>query len=110
MGTAISIEIVDGPEHVDQLIASAFAWFREADARFSTYKADSEVSRLDRGELRIDDSSADLRTVLHACADCGRTPTATSTRTRDATLDPSGLRQGLVGRGGLGAAGGRRRR
>ena len=32
---------------------SVFDWFREVDARFSTYKADSEISRLNRDEIAL---------------------------------------------------------
>ena len=33
------------------------AWLHEVDARFSTYRADSELCRLDRGELLLADAS-----------------------------------------------------
>lgn len=60
MGTAISVEIVGDPALAD----IAFAWFREVDERFSTYKHGSEVNRLDRGEITVDGCSDDLRHVL----------------------------------------------
>ncbi|WP_221360213.1 FAD:protein FMN transferase [Streptomyces beigongshangae] len=44
-----------------------FAWLREVDARFSPFLADSEVSRLDRGELAPDALSPDLVEVLDLC-------------------------------------------
>ena len=44
-----------------------FAWLREVDARFSPFKPDSEVSRLDRGELEPGELSADLAEVLGLC-------------------------------------------
>ncbi|WP_331771909.1 FAD:protein FMN transferase (plasmid) [Embleya sp. NBC_00888] len=46
-----------------------FAWLREVDARFSPFRPDSEVSRLDRGELTEDELSADLTEVLRLCED-----------------------------------------
>lgn len=61
MGTAISVEIVGADP---ALADTAFAWFREVDERFSTYKHDSEVNRLDRGEIAVDGCSDDLRFVL----------------------------------------------
>ena len=69
MGTAIELTIVDAPAGVDvaALADRTFAWFHEVDHRFSTYKPDSEVSRVGRGELRIEDASPDLRTVVDAC-------------------------------------------
>lgn len=44
-----------------------FAWLHEVDARFSPFKPDSEVSRLDRGELESGALSADLTEVLGLC-------------------------------------------
>jgi thiamine biosynthesis lipoprotein len=67
MGTAVTIDVVDPDERAPALLAAAVAWFHEVDDRFSTYKSDSEVCRLDRGEIRVDEASADLRHVVEAC-------------------------------------------
>ena len=45
--------------------ARVFAWLRWVDATFSTYRTDSEISRLDRGEL--DDPHPLVREVLARC-------------------------------------------
>ena len=68
MGTTITLDIVDIPERADaRIMADAtFDWFAEVDRRFSTYRPDSEVSRLDRGEP-ADVLHPDLRHVLEAC-------------------------------------------
>jgi hypothetical protein len=52
---------------LDRLADEAYAWFREVDERFSTYKPDSEVNRLDRGEVRPGERSADMLHVQEAC-------------------------------------------
>ncbi|WP_055529378.1 FAD:protein FMN transferase [Streptomyces graminilatus] len=66
MGFPISLLIED--EQVPAGTADAvFAWFHEVDARFSPFKPDSEVSRLDRGELASAELSADLTEVLGLC-------------------------------------------
>ncbi|MFF4832970.1 FAD:protein FMN transferase [Streptomyces sp. NPDC001315] len=66
MGFPVSLRIDD--EHVPDGIADAvFAWLREVDERFSPFKADSEVSRLDRGELSAGEVSPDLAEVLGLC-------------------------------------------
>jgi FAD:protein FMN transferase len=46
---------------------AVFAWLREVDARFSPFREDSEVSRIDRGELRAADAHPDVRAVLARC-------------------------------------------
>ncbi|MGW7408115.1 FAD:protein FMN transferase [Streptomyces sp. NPDC054833] len=68
MGFPVSLRIDDagcgaGAEAADEV----FAWLRSVDARFSPFKADSEVSRLDRGELSAAKLSTDLAEVLAVC-------------------------------------------
>ncbi|KUO12781.1 FAD:protein FMN transferase [Streptomyces sp. DSM 15324] len=66
MGFPVSLRIDDdrAPEGV---VDAVFAWLREVDERFSPFKAESEVSRLDRGELSGEEVSADLAEVLGLC-------------------------------------------
>jgi thiamine biosynthesis lipoprotein len=70
MGTAITLDIAMPPDQAgaEVLAESAFDWFREVDDRFSTFKEHSEVNRLARGELSIQDCSEDMRLVLAECA------------------------------------------
>ncbi|HEX8866273.1 MAG TPA: FAD:protein FMN transferase, partial [Lentzea sp.] len=64
MGLPISVDLRDGD---DALAERAFAWLRAADAQFSPFKPDSEVSRLDRGELTREELTPDLVEVLSLC-------------------------------------------
>jgi thiamine biosynthesis lipoprotein len=66
MGMPIVVDVRDDEveeAHLDEL----FAWFREVDATFSTYKDDSEISRLNRDELALRECSADVRSVIARC-------------------------------------------
>ena len=66
MGMPVCIDVRDAgvtPDAIDE----AFSWFRTVDAVFSTYKDDSEISRLNRGELARDDASEYVRWVLDEC-------------------------------------------
>src|SRR5690242_13726066 len=66
MGFPVSLRIDD--ERIPEGVADAvFDWLREVDARFSPFKPDSEVSRLDRGELGPGELSGDLTEVLGLC-------------------------------------------
>jgi FAD:protein FMN transferase len=101
MGTAISVEIVadtdagsDARSGVGELIEAAFAWFREVDQRFSTYSDDSEVSRLNRGELRVAAASVDMRHVLDACEELRTTTNGYFDAYASRQLDPSGYVKG----------------
>ena len=67
MGTAIVIDVRDPapPEQsVDHALDAAFEYFRAVDERFSTYKPDSEISRLNRGLIGAHDVSRQMRDVL----------------------------------------------
>ncbi|WP_327432782.1 FAD:protein FMN transferase [Streptomyces sp. NBC_01236] len=66
MGFPVSVRIDDAYAD-DETADPVFAWLHEVDARFSPFRADSEVSRLDRGELRPDELSRDLADVLGLC-------------------------------------------
>ena len=60
MGMPIVVDVRD--EAVDAATLDAlFDWFRVVDATFSTYKEDSEISRLNRGELKLADAHPDVR-------------------------------------------------
>ncbi|GAA4802622.1 FAD:protein FMN transferase [Streptomyces ziwulingensis] len=64
MGFPVSLR-VDDEEIPDRAVDAVFAWLRAVDARFSPFRADSEVCRLDRGEVTR--PSDDLREVLGLC-------------------------------------------
>ncbi|MER5294383.1 FAD:protein FMN transferase [Streptomyces pharetrae] len=63
MGFPVSLRI-DDPEIPEGLPDRVYAWLREADERFSPFRPDSEVSRLDRGEITPGEVSAGLAEVL----------------------------------------------
>lgn len=96
MGTAVSIELAaDRPDdELRSLIADVCGWLHEVDARFSTYREDSEVSRMGRGELTSTDCHPDLRHVLGACADLWRATDGYFDAYAGGVLDPSGYVKG----------------
>ena len=96
MGTAISIDLRDvGVDR--ELIETAFEWLRQADTRFSLYQPGSEISRLGRGELTVEECHVDVGEVLSLCEDLclrsGGVFNAWSCRP-DGRLDPSGVVKG----------------
>jgi thiamine biosynthesis lipoprotein len=65
MGMPVVVDVRDAvPESA---LDEVFEWFHEVDARFSPYRADSEVSRLGRGELALHDAHPDVREVYARC-------------------------------------------
>ncbi len=72
MGTAITVDVREG-DLVPGDLDAAFSHLHAVDARFSTYRPDSEISRLRRGEIGERECSADVRHVLALCDDLHRT-------------------------------------
>lgn len=100
MGTAIVIDVRDPapPESVvDQAVDAAFDYFRAVDERFSTYKADSEVNRLNDGLLSSTDVSRQLAEVLDMCEQARQISDGyfdIRGHRDDGRIDPSGLVKG----------------
>jgi FAD:protein FMN transferase len=65
MGMPIVLDLRD--ELDADVVESMWNVLRQADAIFSTYKDDSEISRLNRGELALEDAHPDVREVLALC-------------------------------------------
>jgi thiamine biosynthesis lipoprotein len=93
MGIPVGIDVRDdaiGPAALDR----AFAWLRSVDAAFSTYRADSEVSRLNAGTLTGAQASPAVRAVLERCSALrARTHGCFDVRARG-PLDPSAFVKG----------------
>jgi thiamine biosynthesis lipoprotein len=96
MGTMVAIDIADPlpAATLEALAEDFFAWMREVDERFSTYRTDSEVNRVDRGELNPADASPHLREVLDACAQLWHDTDAFFDVYATNRLDPSGYVKG----------------
>jgi thiamine biosynthesis lipoprotein len=90
MGMPIGIDVRD--DGVD--VEPAFAWLREADATFSTFREDSDVRRLDRGELTIADCRPEVDEVLTRCLALERATGGYFSARPCGRLDPSGLVKG----------------
>ena len=94
MGTPIVVDVRDADDPAE--LDSVYDWFRLVDRTFSTFREDSEISRLDRGELSLGDAHPDVREVLARCEQL-RAETNGFFDVRAARadrLDPSGLVKG----------------
>ena len=93
MGMPVRVDVRDpAPVALD----AVFAWLRFVDATFSTYRPESEISRLGRGELALAAAHPLVREVLDRCETL-RTATDGAFDVRaplPGRLDPSGLVKG----------------
>src|SRR5260370_30489310 len=64
MGMPITVEVVD-PSVTEADIERVFAYFRAVDDSFSTYKEHSEISKVNRGELRSEEHTSELQSHLN---------------------------------------------
>jgi thiamine biosynthesis lipoprotein len=95
MGMPVIVDVRD-EEAPDRAVDDVFTWLHHVDTTFSTYKADSEISRINRGELAEAEASAEVRSVLARCEEL-RIETGGYFDVRAASphsLDPSGLVKG----------------
>jgi thiamine biosynthesis lipoprotein len=102
MGLPVSIHL-RGPRtreaDVEAVVAAAYAELRAVDALFSTWRADSEVSQLRRGERQLDACDPMVRAVADLCEEARvRTDGAFSAWLPDSAgetrFDPTGLVKG----------------
>ena len=94
MGTVFAVRVDDvvAPEVLEEV----GAWWRDVEARFSTFRDDSQVSRIGRGELEVDDADPDVRHVLATCAELEELSGGrfTITPPGGSGLDPAGYVKG----------------
>jgi FAD:protein FMN transferase len=63
MGMPIGVDVCD-PNIEPRTVDRVYEWLRFVDATFSTYREDSEISRLNRGELALEQTHYAVRSVL----------------------------------------------
>lgn len=98
MGTVVSIDVRFADESqrlpMRAAIADVVAWLHRVDDVFSTYRHESQVSRLGRGELRLADCDSDVAEVLELCAQIGHETDGYFSSTYGGRLDPTGVVKG----------------
>jgi thiamine biosynthesis lipoprotein len=93
MGMPISIEIIsDTNPQFD--IDEAFAYFTYVDKKFSIYKKNSEISKINRGKLADADYSTDMKWILENCELTKQQTDGYFDVNHKNKLDPSGLVKG----------------
>ncbi|MGC0417337.1 FAD:protein FMN transferase [Embleya sp. AB8] len=95
MGTVFSFDIRDRPTtDLREALDRAVTWLHRVDRVFSTYRPDSAISRLDRGEITLADCPPEVAVVLDLCAEVGDLSGGWFSPRPAGRLDPSGLVKG----------------
>ena len=69
-GTILFIDVASSKVGIDELnagLAEVIEYVKVIDREFSTYKPDSQVSQIRRGELKIENASAQMQEVWQLC-------------------------------------------
>ena len=93
MGMPVTLEIVDDSAR-QEIFDRVFTYFESIDEKFSTYKAGSEISRVNRHELAPEETSAEMKTVFALAERVRRKTKGYFNIRRGDIIDPSGLVKG----------------
>jgi thiamine biosynthesis lipoprotein len=91
MGTVVSFDVDSA---FGRAVDDAVRWLHWVDATFSTFRADSEVSRLGGGLIAAGQCSPELREVLEACDALSVRTGGYFSAMAGGSLDPSGYVKG----------------
>jgi thiamine biosynthesis lipoprotein len=98
MGTVVSFDVRDAEgvhrERVAAGLAAAVDWLHRVDAVFSTYRTDSQISRLGRGEIALADCDPEVAEVLALGAEAERVSGGWFSVRAGGALEPSGVVKG----------------
>jgi thiamine biosynthesis lipoprotein len=118
MGTVFSFDVRGGePQAIRSALDEAVAELHRVDEVFSTYREDSEVSRLARGELAVEECAPAVAEVLELAAEAERVSDGWFSPRYAGRLDPTGIVKGwaaeraarallMAGASGVGVNGG----
>ncbi|MFG3170889.1 FAD:protein FMN transferase [Streptomyces sp. NPDC048200] len=95
MGTVFSFDVRGGdPDTVRAALEEAVAQLHRVDAVFSTYRDDSQISRLARGELTVEECDEEVAEVLDLGAEAQRISDGWFSTRYGGRLDPTGIVKG----------------
>ncbi|MFJ4835552.1 FAD:protein FMN transferase [Streptomyces sp. NPDC088747] len=95
MGTVFSFDVRGGePAAVQAALAEAVIQLHRVDEVFSTYRENSQISRLADGELTVDECDPEVAEVLGLCAEAERLSDGWFSTRYEGRLDPTGLVKG----------------
>lgn len=94
MGMPITVEITD-PDAAENLFSLTFGYLKKVDEKFSTYKPESEISKINRGEILEKHYSPEMKEVFKLSEETKKlTNGYFDIRSPEGFYDPSGLVKG----------------
>ena len=92
MGMPITVDIVG--EENQEIFNKVFDYFTHVDEKFSTYKRNSEISKLNHNEIKPDEYSDELREILYLSKQTKYESEGYFDIQQEEKIDPSGIVKG----------------
>ncbi len=93
MGTVFTLDLRD-LDPTSAAVDEVVAWWRWVDDTFSTYRPNSQISRLAAGSVTLAECAPEVRHILEMCADAAEISAGYFTDRPAGHLDPSGMVKG----------------
>lgn len=93
MGMPITIEIVDANVN-SEIFAKIFSYFESVDKKFSTYKNESEISKINRGEIASSGYSEEMKEIFALSEETKKITNGYFDIYHNGKYDPSGIVKG----------------
>jgi thiamine biosynthesis lipoprotein len=95
MGMLATVNVIDS-RVTEEDLSEVFSYFHFIDKKFSTYKVDSEISQINRGELKKVQFSNEMKKILALCEETKKETDGYFDANLNGILDPSGLVKGYA--------------
>ena len=95
MGMPVTVNVVDS-RVTNEDINEIFSYFHHIDNKFSTYKKDSEISQINRGELKESQYSTEMKKILFLSEKTKKETNGYFNININGILDPSGIVKGYA--------------
>ena len=95
MGMPVIIQVIDASV-TEEDIGEVFSYFHFIDKKFSTYKEDSEIAQINRGELKPSQFSNEMKKILSLSEETKKETDGYFDINLNGILDPSGLVKGYA--------------
>src|SRR5579883_433277 len=94
MGMPVVVDVRDNSAS-EELVGRVFDYFRSVDVVFSTYKSESEISRINRGLVTPEQYSSDMREIFRLAQETKeQTQGYFDIKNQKGEYDPSGIVKG----------------
>ena len=95
MGMPVTVNVAD-KNVTNEDISEVFSYFHYIDQKFSTYKENSEISQINRGEIKEKDFSTDMKKILSLSETTKKETDGFFDINNNGLLDPSGIVKGYA--------------